>query len=152
MKPVIPNGFIVEDPFIHGKEKEYFDLRWRVLRQPWSQPKGTERDELEADAIHRMVQTPDGKVVACGRLQLNSPREGQIRYMAVDPDFRSMKLGAAIIYELEVLAESAGAEQLILQARDNAVDFYRSCGYEVLAKTFLLYGSIQHFLMGKRLG
>lgn len=152
MKPVIPNGYLVGDPFQHGQEKSYYDLRWKVLREPWNQPRGTEKDEQEQDAFHRMVMSPEGKVVACGRLQLNSPREGQIRYMAVDPGFRNMRLGAAIIYELETLATEAGATQVILQARENAVEFYSSCGYEVLAKTFLLYDTIQHYLMAKRLG
>ncbi|MFN8153498.1 MAG: GNAT family N-acetyltransferase [Bacteroidia bacterium] len=152
MKPVLPDGFLIADPFQKGMEKEYFDLRWRVLREPWLQPRGTEKDEQEETSFHRMVHTREGDVVACGRLQLNSPREGQIRYMAVDPRFRNLRLGAAIIQELEMLATDAGAVQMVLQARENAVEFYISCGYSVVAKTFLLYNEIQHFLMTKRLG
>ena len=28
----------------------YYELRWRVLREPWSLPRGSERDELEGSA------------------------------------------------------------------------------------------------------
>ena len=31
---------------------KYFDLRWRVLRAPWDQPRGSERDDREDTSIH----------------------------------------------------------------------------------------------------
>jgi predicted GNAT family N-acyltransferase len=151
MELILPEGYRIEDPFIAGMEKAYFDLRWRVLRQPWDQPRGTEQDEQEAVAVHRMILTPDKQVVACGRMQLNTTREAQIRYMAVDQAFRGRKLGVMIIRELEEVAVNAGAETMILQARENALSFYQACNYEVVVKTFLLYDSIQHYLMSKRL-
>ena len=109
MKSVLPEGYFIADPFHENLENDYFDLRWRVLRAPWNQPRGTEKDEQESTSFHRLVKNEEGKVVACGRLQLNSPREAQIRYMAVDPEHRNLKLGAAIIHELESLATDAGA-------------------------------------------
>ena len=36
-------------------------------------------------------------------------------------------------------------------ARENALNFYRSCGYTLLTKTHLLYGIIQHYQMRKDL-
>jgi len=145
----LPDNFQVLDPFQVNREEEYFLLRWEVLRKPWGQPKGTERDELEHKTLHRMIVTGEGKVVATGRLQLNEPQVGQIRYMAVHEQFRGMQLGKAIMEELESLALGAGVEKVILQARENALQFYHSCGYEVVTETFLLYGSIQHYLMEK---
>lgn len=152
MEQLLPTGYSLDDPFRRGMEKSYFELRWRVLRQPWDQPRGTEQDEQEGTAVHRMILSPDQIVVACGRMQLNSPREAQIRYMAVDQQHRGKKLGAVIIGELENIAMDAGAENMILQARENALSFYASCGYSVVVKTFLLYDSVQHYLMAKRLG
>jgi len=151
MELILPEEFRLDDPFVSGMEKEYFDLRWRVLREPWNQPRGTEQDDQEASAVHRMILTPERKVVACGRMQLNSLREAQIRYMVVDQAYRGRRLGAIIIRELESIAVDAGAETMVLQARENAVSFYKACNYDVVVKTFLLYDSIQHYLMSKRL-
>ncbi|MBK7887765.1 MAG: GNAT family N-acetyltransferase [Bacteroidetes bacterium] len=137
------------DPFHSNREDEYFLLRWEVLRKPWNQPKGTERDELEQKSLHRMIVGADEVIVATGRLQLNEPTVAQIRYMAVHEQFRGLQLGKAMMEELESLALDAGAEKVILQARENALQFYESCGYEIVMETFLLYESIQHYLMEK---
>jgi len=142
--------FRIADPIQENLDKGYYDLRWRVLRQPWGQPRGTERDEQEEQALHRAVVSPEGEIVACGRLQLLSREEAQIRYMAVHPDFRGRGLGLMVISELEMLAFDAGIERLLLQARDNAVPFYQRAGYRILQPTFLLYDVIQHFLMEKK--
>lgn len=129
----------------------YFNLRWRVLRQPWGQTSGSERDEQEQSCFQLAAFHHDKEVIACGRLQLNSPAEAQIRFMAVDPAFQGKGAGKLIMAGLEANAWESGAEKIILQARENAVPFYLSCGYQLVEPTFLLFGEIQHFLMGKSL-
>ncbi len=83
----------------------YYDLRWRVLRAPWDQPRGSERDPLDADACHRLAVTAGGAVIGCGRLHRDpdAPAWGVLRYMAVDPAWREVdrllfrSLGRAIV-------------------------------------------------------
>lgn len=137
------------DPFSIGMESAYYDLRWRVLRKPWDQPRGTERDELESDSIHRVVVNEEGSILACARLQLNSPEEAQLRYMAVEPEARRSGVGRMLLHAMEEIATSAGAERMMLQAREGAVPFYAECGYSIVQETFVLYGTIRHFLMEK---
>lgn len=131
--------------------KDYFHLRWLVLRQPWDQPEGSEKDDKEEDSFQLAVFTGLNQPVACGRLQLNSSEEAQIRFMAVHPQFQNKGLGRMIMKGLEEEAVKSGANRVILQARENAVEFYKSCGYHVREKTFLLFDSIQHYLMEKQL-
>lgn len=139
----------IVDPFQSGHQDIYYDLRWRVLRQPWNQPKGTEKDDLEKDSLHRLAISSQNEAMACARLHLNHAREAQIRYMAVGPAHRKSGIGRMLILELEQLATDAGVEKIILQAREEAVPFYQHCGYEIVMETFLLYGQIRHFLMEK---
>ena len=139
----------ISDPFTENRMEEYYQLRWKVLRAPWNQPRGTERDEMEDASLHRVVLNEQQRILACGRLQLNTSAEAQVRYMAVDPDFRGKGLGRLVLQELECLASDAGALKVILQARENALPFYAACGYEVVIPTFLLYDTIQHYLMQK---
>src|SRR3954447_21136396 len=75
----------------------YYDLRWRILRKPWDQPRGSERDDLDAESYKLMFKTADGRAVAVGRLHFNSPEEAQVRYMAVDPDWNRSGLGSRIL-------------------------------------------------------
>jgi predicted GNAT family N-acyltransferase len=141
--------FTISDPYTENRIEEYYQLRWKVLRAPWNQPRGTERDEMEDASLHRVVLDEQQRILACGRLQLNTSTEAQVRYMAVDPDFRGKGLGRLVLQELECLASDAGALKVILQARENALPFYAACGYEVVIPTFLLYDTIQHYLMQK---
>ena len=131
--------------------EQYFHLRWKILRAPWDQPRGSECDEMEDESYQLAAIADDGKIVGCGRLQLNTVSEAQIRYMAVDTSQQGSGIGKLIVAGLEEEAARRGASKVILQARGNALDFYRACGYVVKEKTFLLFNSIQHYLMEKEL-
>ena len=131
---------------------KYFDLRWRILRQPWDQPRGSERDDEDETSFHRMViNKTTGEALAVGRLQFNTKEETQIRYMAVGEGFQGQGLGSKIMVSLEDIALEKGADCIILQARKNAVQFYQSNGYKILKKSYILFDEIQHWLMKKEL-
>ena len=132
--------------------RKYYNLRYEVLRKPWGQPLGSERDEREETSIHRMIiDNKTGNALAVGRLQFNSEDEAQIRYMAVADDLQGKGLGSQIISALEDVAREKGIQRIILSARENALQFYKSNGYEIVKKTHLLFGEIQHWLMEKEL-
>ena len=132
--------------------RKYYNLRFEILRKPWGQPFGSERDERETTSIHRMIiDDKTGKVLAVGRLQFNSIDEAHIRYMAVLDEFQGQGFGSQIISALEDVARENGNKWMILSARGNAVQFYKNNGYEIVRKTHLLYGEIQHWLMQKEL-
>lgn len=52
--------------------EEYFDVRYQVLRKPLKSPKGSERIDGDADAIHAWA-TIDGLIVSVGRAHLIPP-------------------------------------------------------------------------------
>ncbi len=136
--------------------KHYYHFRWRQLRQPWGQAEGSEIDELDADSFHIMVttetmQTEKNQIVGIGRLQLNTADEAQIRYMAVAPQHRHRGIGHLIVSALEQQARKLEASTVVLDARHSAVGFYEKQGYQILHKSHLLFGKIQHFKMLKSL-
>ncbi len=129
---------------------QYFELRWRILRKPWNQPRGSEIDEMDDRAIHLAAYDGD-RIVAVARLHFNSEEEAQIRYMAVDERYRNKGIGSEMLKELERIAREKGAKYIVLEARENAVNFYLKNGYVIVKKSFLLFDSIQHYRMMKRL-
>jgi len=129
---------------------QYFELRWRVLRKPWNQPRGSEIDEMDDRAIHLAAYDGD-RIVAVARLHFNREEEAQIRYMAVDERYRNRGIGSEILKELERVAREKGAKYIVLEARENAVNFYLKNVYVMVKKSFLLFDSIQHYRMMKRL-
>ncbi len=126
------------------------DLRYDILRKPWNQPKETSSDGMEDTAINAFI-VDNGKVIACGRLQDNGEGLGQIRYMAVDSDYQGKGLGKLIVIKLEEEARNINIRTVELQARENAVEFYKSQGYAVKETSFKLWDIIQHYLMTKNL-
>ncbi|MEN9442704.1 MAG: hypothetical protein RLZ33_2781, partial [Bacteroidota bacterium] len=42
----------IRSPQIEREWEEYFDLRYRILREPLNQPKGSERNDGDATGIH----------------------------------------------------------------------------------------------------
>ena len=129
----------------------YFDLRWRVLREPWQQPRGSERDDREDESIHLMMRATNGEALAVGRLHLNSPTEAQVRFMAVDPRWQGRGLGSAVLRELERRARVAGATSVVLNARDSAQRFYEQHGYRMEGPAETLFSGVAHVRMRKRL-
>lgn len=141
----------VTEPVSEADFQQYYHLRWQVLRAPWQQPPGTERAPDDAQAIHAMLLDEENRVAGVCRLHFESAEEGQLRFMALREDLQGMGLGKHLLLYLEEKARAAGRQYLTLQARENAVNFYKRHGYEVLKKTHLLFGSIQHYQMQKHL-
>ncbi|MFC1538679.1 GNAT family N-acetyltransferase [Candidatus Latescibacterota bacterium] len=142
---------IITSPKSQHDFKKYYKLRWKLLRKPWKQPKGSERDELEDMAFHLMICEFDRNPVGIGRLHFNNDNEAQIRYMAVEKQYRKKGIGKLILSELEKEAKNRYVQQIILNARESAVTFYQSSGYTILEPSHILFNSIRHFKMIKNL-
>ena len=130
--------------------EQIIDLRYDILRKPWNQTRLSVTDEFEETAINAYIEK-DGEIVACGRLQNNGNGIGQIRYMAVNNAFQGKGLGKLIVTKLEDEAKHLKLKTIELQARENALEFYKSQGYTIKETSFKLWDIIQHYLMSKQL-
>lgn len=144
------NAWQVASPQTENDWAAYYDLRWRILRAPWSQPKGSEHADDDATSFHAMIRIEE-KVIACGRIHFKNEHTAQVRFMAVDSAFQGLGLGGKVLQFLEEHALKNKMQKIILQAREEAIPFYQRNGYSVIEKTELLFGSIQHYLMEKTL-
>lgn len=140
---------IIKSPQTRQEFFDYYDLRWRILRAPWNQPKGSEQDELEGQAIH-IIAVEEGKIVGCGRAHFNSDGEAQMRYMAVENQWQGKGIGKLILDELEKKVIEKGAKKIILHARESVVKFYEKNGYRIVKPSHTLFGTIPHYLMEKK--
>jgi crotonobetainyl-CoA:carnitine CoA-transferase CaiB-like acyl-CoA transferase/N-acetylglutamate synthase-like GNAT family acetyltransferase len=129
--------------------EKYYQLRWEVLRNPWNKPKGSEKDDMEEKCIHAMVINRNKEALAVCRLQFNNKEEAQIRYMGVRSDMQGKGIGKKVLKYLEGKAKERNIGHIVLDARENAVNFYESMGYKIIAKGHLLWEEIQHYVMKK---
>ena len=141
----------VREPASDRDFELYYDLRWRVLRERWTQVRESGRDEHEHDAYH--LTAWDGtKLVGTGRLHFNSDEEAQVRCMAVEESHARQGIGSKILKALEDRARARGAKRVVLNARESALPFYRKHRYELVDQSGTLFDSIVHWRMKKNLG
>jgi N-acetylglutamate synthase-like GNAT family acetyltransferase len=142
---------IVRPPQTPEEFERYRDLRWRILRAPWNQPKITEQDDLENDDFPIMVCEVDGIPIGVGRAHFISEDEAQIRSISVEPHWEGKGIGSIVLKELEKIVTAKGAKRIIIHARNNAVEFYKKNGYKSIEPSYTLFGKIEHTLMEKRI-
>ena len=140
----------IRSPKSESEFVAYYELRWRVLRMPWGQPSGSERDELDAAATHVAGFDEVKRLVCVGRLHAVETGVGQVRYMAVEESLRGLGLGHEVLDELERLAKRQGISVIVLDARESAVGFYRRNGYEAVGDGHVLFDEVRHSKMKKK--
>ena len=143
--------FSVKRPQTEIELQQYFDLRWRILRAPWQQPRGSERDEYENMAIHAMAIDSLDKVIGVARLHQTDKTTAQIRYMAVEASLQNRGIGKALLHYLEEQAIALDVGLIELNARENCVGFYIKHDYHITGPGHVLYGEINHQKMQKQL-
>ena len=143
--------FTIKQPETEAEFKHYYHLRWQLLRAPWSQPEGSEVDDIEDQCFHVMAIDEKHNVIAVARLQFNLNTEAQIRYMAVAKEHERKGIGGELINVMEQYAQNSSIKIIVLHAREPAIGFYQKLGYKVIEKSYLLFDEIQHFRMIKEL-
>ena len=141
----------VRSPETETEFRVYYDLRWRVLREPWGQPLGSERDEHDVTATHVAGYDEAKRLVCVGRLHAVGTDVGQVRYMAVKESLRGRGLGQAVLDEIERLAKQQGMRTIVLDAREEVAGFYLRNGYVATGDGHTLFGEVRHTKMEKSL-
>ena len=140
----------IRSPKTTSEWEEYYNLRYRILREPWKQPRGSERNEGDATGMHFGLYDSNQLL---GILRLDSMEIGisQIRFMAVDTSNQGKGIGENLMLFAEEISKNRGDKKIILHAREIALGFYEKLGYQLIEKSYLLFGEIQHYLMEKNI-
>jgi ribosomal protein S18 acetylase RimI-like enzyme len=140
----------IRSPKTTSEWEEYYDLRYRILREPWKQPRGSERNEGDATGMHFGLYDSNQLL---GILRLDSMEIGisQIRFMAVETSMQGKGIGENLMLFAEKISKNRDDKKIILHAREIALGFYEKLGYQLIEKSHLLFGEIQHYLMEKNI-
>ena len=139
------------EPVTAGEFERYYRLRWKILRAPWKQARGSEQVADDAVSTHLMALDDDNTLMAVGRVHFNGIREAQIRFMAVDIAAQRNGVGTQLLQALEDRAIAHGASRITLDARETALGFYRKRGYNPLGPGHTLFNCVAHVQMIKEL-
>ena len=140
---------IVRPPNTPEEFQRYRDLRWKILRAPYNQPRITEQDDDGIKDYPIMVCEIDGIPIGVGRAHFISEDEAQIRSISVEPEWEGKGIGSIVLKELEKIVSEKGAKRIIIHARNNAIEFYKKNGYREVETSYTLFDDIEHTLMEK---
>ena len=140
----------IRSPKTDNEWIEYYDLRYRILRKPWNQPIGSERDEGDASEQHFAMYSGIN-LLAVGRLDKCEEKKRQIRFMAVEKSAQGSGYGKSLMIEMEKYCRNDEVNEIILHARESAIPFYEKLSYQLHDASYKLFGEIQHYLMSKKL-
>ncbi|NHZ85136.1 MAG: GNAT family N-acetyltransferase [Planctomycetia bacterium] len=144
------DNIIYRSPISAIDFKKYYELRWRILRKPWNQPKGSEVNESDVDAFHIMAELND-KIIGVGSIHELEEGIGRIRFMAVDDDWQKHGIGQTVVKLLEENAKSKNWNKVRLWAREIAINFYQNLGYKIISDGYTIFDVIKHKIMEKEL-
>ena len=143
-------GIEIRSPKTNNEWVEYYDLRYRVLREPWNQPIGSEINEGDSSEQHFALYS-DLNLIAVGRLDQCEEKKRQIRFMAVEKNEQGSGYGKMLMIEMEKYCRNDKVNEIILHARESAIPFYEKLSYQLQEPSYKLFGEIQHYLMSKKL-
>jgi GNAT superfamily N-acetyltransferase len=140
----------IKSPQTEQEWEAYYDLRFRVLREPLGKERGSERNEGDAGGIHFALYD-EGTLQAIARLDRVDDTTCQVRFVAVENQLQGKGLGKRIMEAVEQRGAQEGYRKLILHARDYALPFYEKLGYRLIGPSYKLFDVLQHFEMDKEL-
>jgi predicted GNAT family N-acyltransferase len=107
-------------------------LRFAIFVGEQNVPPGIELDDMDAKCIHAVAFDVDNKAIGTGRLL----PDGHIGRMAVVVEWRRRGIGAEILTALMDEARKRGHTEVVLAAQLQAMEFYRSFGFEAEGKVY----------------
>lgn len=144
---------IIRQPCNEKEYEEMYNLRWKILREPLDQPRGSEKDEmdLKEDGVYPFIALLNDEIVGTARFNRNNEHEGQIRYLAVKEKHRGEGIGKNLLDHIEWTAISLGISYIKLNARKTVQDLFKKLDYHEVAEGPILYKKIERSVMGKQI-
>jgi len=142
----------IKTPQTRDDFKAYYDLRYKVLRQPWGLPRGTEKDDFEPISQHFMaIDDQTGEILACAKLFEKEPGVAWLSHLSVALNQQRKGFGKILIKHIEKLARSQGYDRIGCLSRLNTTDYFEQAGYKISGLPTHYFGTTQVVWMEKSL-
>ena len=121
----------IKTPVTKDDFKAYYALRYKVLREPWGHPRGTEKDDFEPISEHFMAVNETGEVLGVVKLYEETKTVGHVSHLAVSADHQHQGVGRLLVETVERRARERGFTTIGMMARVTATAFFEKYGYRV---------------------
>jgi N-acetylglutamate synthase-like GNAT family acetyltransferase len=121
----------IKTPTTRDDFKAYYTLRYKVLREPFGHPKGTEKDDYEPLSEHFMAVNEKGEAVGVVKLYEKAEGVGYVSHLAVATDQQHKGIGRQLLTTVEERAKARGFRVLGTMARVTATAYFEKHGFHV---------------------
>lgn len=138
--------------FIKTRNPEYFQecmLRWEVQHKPLGVPPDPSLFPEEENSLH-LVALEGKEVVGCVIFHPKQAGGGEIEPMTISSTYRGTGFGRKLVHALETALIKRGIREVVLFAREEAVNFYHHLGYHSGNEKIVKFG-VPHVAMTKLL-
>jgi N-acetylglutamate synthase-like GNAT family acetyltransferase len=143
---------VIKTPATREEFKAYYALRYKVLREPWGHPKGTEKDDYEPISEHFMaVDEQTGEVLGVIKLYEKTPGVGNLSHLAVATAHQHKGIGNFLIKAVENRGQERGFKILGAMSRVTATAYFEKHGYHIVGIPTLHLGTTHLVWMEKEL-
>lgn len=143
--------FTIKKPKTREDFKAYYALRYKVLREPWGHPKGTEKDDYEPISEHFMAVNEQGEVVGVVKLYEKGEGVGYVSHLAVAAKYQQKGIGHLLLETAEERARACGFRIIGTMARSTATVYFEKFGFHVAGMPTLHLGTTHLIWMEKAL-
>ena len=143
--------FTIKTPTTHDNFKAYYALRYKVLSEPWGDPKGTEKDDYEPISEHFMAVNEKEEVVGVVKLYKKDEEAGHVSHLAVDPEYQRQGIGRLLLEAVEQRARARGFRTLGTMARATATVYFEKYGFRIVGMSTPHIGTTPFVWMEKEL-
>jgi len=142
----------IKSPLTREEFKRYYDLRYKVLREPWGQPRGTEKDDYEPISQHFMaVDDTTGEILGVIKMLEKEPGVAWISHLAVASHQQKRGIGKLLMEHVENLARAQGYKTIGCTSRLNTTEYFKKAGYQIASLPTHYFGTTQVVWMEKPL-
>jgi N-acetylglutamate synthase-like GNAT family acetyltransferase len=123
--------YTIKVPVTHDDFKAYYALRYKVLREPWGHPKGTEKDDYEPISEHFMAVDEKQNVVGVVKFYEKSPGVGYVSHLAVAVEHQHKGIGKLLMKTVEQRARERNFKVLGAMSRVTATAYFEKVGFKI---------------------
>jgi N-acetylglutamate synthase-like GNAT family acetyltransferase len=142
----------IKSPVTRDDFKAYYELRYKVLREPWGLPRGSEKDDYEPISQHFMaVNDESGELLGCLKLFEKEAGVAWVSHLAVADKHQRKGIGKSMLAHVEDLARRQGFTRIGCLSRLNTTDYFERAGYSISGLPTHYFGTTQVVWMEKKL-
>lgn len=124
--------YTIKTPKTRDDFKAYYTLRYKVLREPWGHPKGTEKDDFEPISEHFMAINEKGEAAGAVKLYEKSEGVGYISHLVVASEHQHKGVGHLLLQTVEQRARKRGFKVIGTMARVTATAYFERSGFHIV--------------------